>query len=131
MPKLGYKPKAHDHAAPVAAESERKEVFPELTVSGKNIQLAKLENLANVGTEITATVTLVLEEAKIQDDVDWEDADTWDNRLTFKVKELYVDDLTGAEPQKTDQEKYEEGLIGTAVSKNKKTISKQEAIGDY
>ena len=131
MPELGYEETEHDHSVAVpSADKKKRIVYPELIISGKNIKLAKLEQLGNVGTELQCTVTLVLEEAKIEDDVSWDTADEWKNRFNFKVKTLYVDDLIGGKKPESDQEKFEKGLIGVVLPK-KKTMSKEDAMPKY
>jgi len=119
---------------PVGSSEKKKKKekkYPELTIAGPAIKNAQLEELTQVGTEIKATVTLIAKELRKEEgDVDWSRADEWKNRFEFSVKEMYVDDLIGKDAGKTDQEKFEEGLIGTTVKKSK-ALSKQEAIGDY
>jgi len=133
MPKLAYTPKKKPTTAPglVGVEETPKEVSPELEIAGKSIQLAGLDQLAAIGTELDCTIKIVLEDARIEEKVDWETADRWDNRLRFKVKELYVTAVKDAPKPESEQAKFEKGVIGIEVSNKKTSMSAKDALGNY
>jgi len=133
MPKLGYtpteRPKSEDGANACCPSYERDPIVPHVEITGQNIVLAKLENLTNVGTELDGKVKLRVSEIRRNEKIPLDQAGSqYDNTIRLEVNELYVNGVADAEPPESDQDKFERGLIGMVLKKQKPPSAK-EALG--
>jgi len=136
MPKLGYKyakPKkgeSGDMPMSIGGGSEEEQV-PRLSVNGKNLELAGIEDLTNVGTEIEAKVKLRIKEVR-RDEKTPLDAchGEYCNSTEFEVVEFYPEGVKDPKPPESDAEKFEKKVIGTPLKKKVKPPSAKEALGE-
>ena len=109
---------------------EEEEIIPTLMVRGKNLELAKLLNLTNVGTELEATVKLKVKEIRRNDKIPLDARhEEYANSSEFEVVELYVSSVKDDEPAESDQDKFERGLIGAPMKPKPKPPTAAEALG--
>jgi len=134
MPALGYTPKERPKGEdgnnmPCCPSYDRDPIVPHMEITGQNIALAKLDNLTNVGTELKGTVNMRVKEIRRNENVPLDQVGSqYDNTIRLDINELYVEGVTDAEPPESDQDKFEKGLIGQVLKKEKLPTAK-EALG--
>jgi hypothetical protein len=147
MPKLGYKPKkSKDGVEPVFTNDD--DNTPRFSIRGKNIELAELSDITEVGETLTAEVTLEVVSISKSDA-----KSDYGNEITFKVKEFYKEGSEKSEKPKSktkakaeeaeeedetdedaedtedDQEDFQKRVFGTSFKKKPKAPSAKEALG--
>jgi hypothetical protein len=125
MLKLGYKPEKKDNevAMPCCGSDPEGTIYPDFSIRGKNLKLAKLDKMVEVGECCEARVKLKVKSIS-KSDSDSEYA----NDICFEVHEFSKE---GADDADKEQEEYEKNLTGSAVSKKKKKMTAKDSLGDY
>lgn len=137
MPQLGYKyakPKkgeSNDMAVPCGSSNDEEQI-PRLEIRGKNLSLAKIEDMTNVGTEIEAKVKLRIKEVR-RDEKTPLDAPhgEYSNSTEFEVLEFYPEAVQDAKPPESDAAKFIKGPAGAVTKQKMKPPTAKEALGDY